>query len=335
MNTLNSIIGNERLIRNLKKSIEEKNDSHAYLIVSEDEITRREIAFKFAEALLCLNYEKNGDICNECKSCKAFNSSHNVDFRYISKEDEKFISINKIRENVINDAVYAPTENKYKIYVIDEADLMNENAQNAILKTLEEPKEYVKILLLASKENAMLPTILSRCITLKVMPLNDEEIKKWATLNLDEIEDKEALGNLDYYVKYASGNVTNLVKILKNTEFKRLRNVGSEIADKLLTGKFLDFARCKDILNSEKDNITELLNILEIWYRDVYFYKNNLSDMIINYDSKEVIRNHAKMFNEEKLENAIKSIKQYKEDISNYANFKLATEMFQINVSEV
>ena len=119
-----TIIGNEKIINNIKKAIKEKTDSHAYLIISEDKVARREIAFAMAKAMLCEKFDSNLDVCDECKSCKAFNSSNNPDFKVITKDTgkkDKKGPTDIIRDEIVKDANYMPTNFKYKIYVIDEA----------------------------------------------------------------------------------------------------------------------------------------------------------------------------------------------------------------------
>lgn len=199
MNNFYSIVGNERVKNSLINLIKDNKHAHAYLFISDDEIIRREMALAFAKGLECEHFHDD-DSCNECKSCETFDSGNNIDVKYIDrdlKKEEttphslpvsgvevdssklkKNIGVDNIRENVIKEIMFAPTNNKYKVFIIDHADLMNPNAQNALLKTLEEPNEYVKLILLASSKDAILKTILSRCVCINLNPLNEKEINK-------------------------------------------------------------------------------------------------------------------------------------------------------------
>ncbi|MCQ2911366.1 MAG: hypothetical protein MJ244_04170 [Clostridia bacterium] len=345
-----NIIGNERLINYVTRSIKEKSDSHAYILLSEDKEMSKEIAYAISKAMMCEDFEKKDDACLECKSCMTFDSNNNPDFRIISidqinainkdsstKSKTKIISVDHIRDMLLNEALYAPTNSKYKIFVIEDADLMTESAQNALLKTLEEPNEFVKIILLAAKESSLLQTIFSRCVTLKIMPLKSEEVKKWALTNLDPVKYSDELKNLDYYVRYASGSITKLKQALNDSDFEFYKNVAGEVAPLLLKCNFENFEKCKDILQQDdvKNNIETVLDILEIWYRDLAFASNNMLSDIINIDKKELIREQARRLDERRLEKAIYAIEKFKDDMKNHANYKIALEVFQINISEV
>ncbi|MCQ2749611.1 MAG: hypothetical protein MJ246_06595 [Clostridia bacterium] len=199
MNNFYSIVGNERVKNSLINLIKDNKHAHAYLFISDDEIIRREMALAFAKGLECEHFHDD-DSCNECKSCETFDSGNNIDVKYIDRDFKKEettphslpvsgvevdssklkknIGVDNIRENVIKEIMFAPTNNKYKVFIIDHADLMNPNAQNALLKTLEEPNEYVKLILLASSKDAILKTILSRCVCINLNPLNEKEINK-------------------------------------------------------------------------------------------------------------------------------------------------------------
>ena len=203
MNNFYSIVGNGRVKNSLINLVKDNKHTHAYLFISDDEIIRREIALAFAKSLQCEHFHDD-DSCNECKSCMTFDSGNNVDVKYIDRDFKKIkdkdetsphklpvcgveeesspmkntIGVDNIRENVIKEIMFAPVDNKYKIFIIDNAELMNPNAQNALLKTLEEPNEYVKLILLASSKDAILNTILSRCVAINLNPLNEKEINE-------------------------------------------------------------------------------------------------------------------------------------------------------------
>ena len=345
MKNFKNIIGNDRLVKYITKLIKEKSESHAYIFMSEDKEMSKEISHIVAKAMMCEDFDKKDDACLECKSCLTFDSGNNPDLKIISVEQinktsdktTKIISVDNIRELLVNEAIYAPTNSKYKIFIIEDGDLMNENAQNALLKTLEEPNDYVKIFILASKESALLSTILSRCVTLKVMPLKSEELKQWALTNLDPIKYQNQLSDLDYYVRYASGSVTKLKDAIDDEKFSGYKDVVSEVAIPLLKNDFQNFEKCKNILSSDdcKNNINKILDILEIWYRDLAFAYNNMYNSIINIDRKETIMTQARRLDERRLEKAIYAIEKFKNDLKNYAQYKIALEVFQINISEV
>ena len=159
------IIGNDKIKEILKKSIETKRTSHSYMFIGIDGIGKQLFAKEFAKEILCLEETKSEKhtYCNKCKSCIEFDTNNNPDYKIIDiEQDEKSIKINQIREMQIKISE-KPIISHNKVYIINNADTMTIEAQNCLLKTLEEPPEYVTIILIGSDENSFLTTIKSRC----------------------------------------------------------------------------------------------------------------------------------------------------------------------------
>ena len=167
------IIGNEKNKELLKNIIDTNNIAHSYMFVGKESIGKLLFAKEFAKAILCLNKEKP---CNKCKSCIEFNKYNNPDFSILEPEASS-IKIDKIRE--LTKKVYEkPVVSTRKVYIINDSNYMTKEAQNSLLKTLEEPPEYVTIILITSNENIFLPTIKSRCTKILFDKLTNEELKK-------------------------------------------------------------------------------------------------------------------------------------------------------------
>ena len=163
------IIGNEKNKELLKRIIDTNNIAHSYMFVGKESIGKLLFAKEFA--ILCLNQEKP---CYKCKSCIEFDSYNNPDF-IILQPEENSIKIDQIRE--LTKKVYEkPVVSNKKVYIINDSDCMTKEAQNCLLKTLEEPPEYVTIILIASSENLFLPTIKSRCTKIQFKNLTKEEL---------------------------------------------------------------------------------------------------------------------------------------------------------------
>ena len=171
------IIGHEQIIEHLQNAIGMDKVSHAYIINGPDKSGKMMLAEAFAMALQC---EKHGDEpCLQCSSCKKAMNRNHPDIIYISHEKPNSIGIEDIREQLISDVSIKPYTGPYKIYIVDEAEKMTVQAQNALLKTIEEPPAYAVILLLVNNGSTLLPTIVSRCVTLNFKPVRDEVIKKY------------------------------------------------------------------------------------------------------------------------------------------------------------
>ena len=172
--SFSNIIGNEKIKNILIKSISNNTVLHSYMFIGSNGIGKKMIAKQFAKMVLCENSgaDSGFEECDNCKSCIEFNSGNNPDFICI-EPDGKNIKIEQIRE-MQTKVVEKPVNSKKKIYIIDDADLMTKEAQNCLLKTLEEPPEYIVIILIVSNESKILTTIKSRCMKLFFEKINDE-----------------------------------------------------------------------------------------------------------------------------------------------------------------
>ena len=171
--SLKDIIGNEKNKELLEQIIKTNNIAHSYMFIGRESIGKLLFAKGFAKAILCLGQKKP---CNECKSCIEFDTYNNPDFDIIEPESNS-IKINQIRE--LTKKVYEkPVVSNRKVYIINDSNYMTKEAQNSLLKTLEEPPEYVTIILVSDNENMFLPTIKSRCTKILFNKLTKDELKK-------------------------------------------------------------------------------------------------------------------------------------------------------------
>ena len=168
------IIGNEKNKTILKKALELNKTSHSYLFWGTEGIGKKKIALEFAKKLLCLT--PNEENCR-CKACIEFDSNNNPDFMMIEPQDGK-VKIDQIRE-MQRKVAEKPIVSDNKVYIIDDSDTMTSEAQNCLLKTLEEPPEYVIIILIVSNESKLLNTVKSRCVKIEFSKLTNEEINNY------------------------------------------------------------------------------------------------------------------------------------------------------------
>lgn len=152
-----NIIGNKKNKEILEKAIEINKTSHSYIFCGTEGIGKKLIAKELAKKILCLK-EKANDC--DCKSCIEFDSDNNPDFQLIESVDGK-IKIEQIRQ-MQRKVAEKPIISNNKVYIIDDADTMTTEAQNCLLKTLEEPPEYITIILICTNEGNLLSTIKSK-----------------------------------------------------------------------------------------------------------------------------------------------------------------------------
>ena len=230
------IIGNEKIKKDLKSIANQNKNSHSYLFIGIEGIGKRQIAQEFSKMLLCLGEEK---YCNKCKSCIEFDTNNNPDFMQINP-DGNSIKIEQIRE-MQRKVIEAPIISKKKIYIIDDADTMTKEAQNCLLKTLEEPPAYACIILIASNENNILTTIKSRCTIIKFEKISDEDIKKY-------LKEKYEINDINDNLLQAFQGSVGKAETLKDKQ--DLYDSIFNIIDKI-----------------EKLNLIEVLNLAEIIYQ--------------------------------------------------------------------
>ena len=175
----NEILGHEEIKEILRKAIRNNRISHAYILSGERGMGKKTIARAFAMTLLC--ERSSTEPCMECHSCRQFLSDNHPDVIWVSHEKPATIGVDDIRTQINDTITIRPYESKYKIYLVDEAEKMTVQAQNALLKTIEEPPAYAILMLLTTNEELFLPTILSRCVKLKLKPLTDDTVIHYLT----------------------------------------------------------------------------------------------------------------------------------------------------------
>ena len=218
-----NIIGNDSVKKELRKTVQNNLIGHSYIFQGTEGIGKELFAECFAKEILCGNL--NG--CDTCKSCIMFNSNNHPDFMVIN-QDETALKIEEIRE-VIKKVIEKPIISKNKVYIINAADKMTREAQNCLLKTLEEPPEYMTMILIVSNENALLTTIKSRCTKITFNKLSNDEIRRYIRekTEIPENEINEQLINIfDGSIKKANKVLSNkelyfpIERLLENTKAK-------------------------------------------------------------------------------------------------------------------
>lgn len=266
------ILGNEELIKHFKTAFIHKKISHAYILEGERGSGKKTIAEALAALLQCESPVEEADgpaACGNCQSCIMMKHRDHPDVIRIRHEKPAVISVGDIREQLVNTAEIIPYRGPYKIYIMDEAEKMNQAAQNALLKTIEEPPEYVVILLLASNRGAFLSTILSRCILLDVKPVPDKTVRE--CLQKECGVSKETA---EFCSGFAMGNIGRAKEAALSEEFHELAEFTLSLLRFL--NEFTDYeitARVKE-LQKWKDSIQDYLDLMQIWYRDILVIKS-------------------------------------------------------------
>lgn len=255
--SFNEIIGNNENKQILISTIENEKVLHSYLFMGTDGIGKKMFAIQFAKMILC-NEKSQEKPCNKCKSCIQFSSGNNPDFFLVEPEGNS-IKINQVRQ-LMKTTLEKPVESNKKVYIINNAHTMTKEAQNCILKTLEEPPEYVVIILIASGENNILTTIKSRCTKLYFNSLSDDEIKQYINKKLNiNVYDDEIL-------KLCNGSITKAEEVVQKQELlEKIKHFIINIEEI----SQLDFIKQSQILNDNKEDVLLILEYIYI----ILFYK--------------------------------------------------------------
>ena len=322
------IIGQEQIKEHLQNALSTGKISHAYIINGEKSSGKEFIAKIFAMALQC--EQESVEPCNECRSCKQALSKNQPDIIYVSHEKPNTISVDDIRAQVNNDVAIKPYSSKYKVYIINEAEKMTPQAQNAILKTLEEPPAYAVIMLLVSNMNSLLPTILSRCVTLNMKPVRDELIRKYL---MEELQVPDYKANV--CVGFARGNVGKAKLLASSEEFENIK------AEALALLKYIKEMEMQEIvaaikkINEYKLEIQDYFDIIAIWYRDVLLFKATMdANQLIFRDEIQTLRKIAARCSYEGIEKVIQALSTAKKRMEANVNFDLLMELLLLEIQE-
>lgn len=249
------IIGNDKNKNILKKTIEQNKISHSYIFWGTEGIGKKKIASEYAKKILCIEQKENE--C-KCKSCIEFDSNNNPDFQIIEPDEGK-IKIEQIRE-MQRRVAEKPIISTKKVYIINNADTMTKEAQNCLLKTLEEPPEYIMIILICSNEDNLLSTIKSRCTRMYYEPLEIEQVKKYLKENYNEENIEEEI------IKLSQGSIGKAIQLNENKQiYKNIEKIMTDINKKDL----LEIIQLSEEIYKEKEQINQILEYMNVLSLDL------------------------------------------------------------------
>lgn len=326
MTDYKSIIGHEKTIEFLKKAIESDKVYHAYIIDGEDYSGKSLIAGAFAMALQC---EKGGpEPCGGCHSCKQAITDNQPDIILLDHEKPGSIGVDDIRR-LNNDIVIKPYSSRYKIYIIREAEKMTEQAQNALLKTIEEPPEYAVILLLTNNFGAFLPTITSRCVRIQLTPVPDKTLIKY--LKTEGVPDYQAR----ICAAFAQGNVGKALKLAGSEEFNQIKDEALRLVKNIKKMEQFDVLFLLRDIAEYKVSINDFLDLIMVWYRDVLLFKaTSDANGLIFKDELSDIRKQANESSYQGIEAILDALEKAKTRIKANVNFDLVVELLFLTMRE-
>ena len=322
------IIGQEQIKEHLQGALSSGKISHAYIINGEKSSGKEFIAKVFAMALQCENSKDNP--CQECHSCKQALSDNQPDIIKVMHEKPNTISVDDIRAQINNDVAIKPYSSPYKVYIINEAEKMTVQAQNAILKTLEEPPEYAVILLLTSNVNSLLPTILSRCVVLNMKPVADELVRKYLMEQM-KIPDYKA----EVCVAFARGNIGKARSLASSEDFENVKNEALSLLKYIQDMELHEIVAAIKKIGDYKLEINDYLDIMAIWYRDVLLFKATRDvNHLVFREEIQALRRVAQRSSYEGIEEIIEALEKAKNRLNANVNFDLTMELLLLSIKE-
>lgn len=235
-----------------------------------------------------------------------------------------------IRTQVNSDIVIKPYGSRYKIYIVDEAEKMNAQAQNALLKTIEEPPAYAVILLLTTNADAFLPTILSRCVTLNIKAVPDEQIKKFL-MRRYQVPDYQA----DVCVAFAQGNVGKAIQLASSEDFNELKAATLQLMKRVKEIDLYEMTEAVRQIGEYKLQINDYFDLMMIWYRDVLMFKatGDVNSLIFK-DEVYDIKRQAEKSSYNGIERILRALEKAQVRLGANVNFDLVIELLLLAIKE-
>ena len=311
--TFDSVIGQEAITDTLKNAIKRGKVSHAFLFAGPRGTGKTSCAKIFAKALNCTNLQ-DGEPCNECANCIAADQGSMPDIMEIDAASNN--GVDEIRE--IRDKVkYAPTEGKYKVYIIDEVHMLSMGAFNALLKTLEEPPEHVKFILATTEPQKLPATILSRCQRFDFKRISTQDIIKRLEIICKESNIQISKEALELIAILSEGAMRDAISILERCAAEQTEEINEDKVRDLVGIPKITYINklAKGIINKEPEEAINIVNtILEegkdidnfLWelikyIKDILVYKSTSKLEIYNQEEIKNIKELADSTDKERL----------------------------------
>jgi DNA polymerase-3 subunit delta' len=322
------IIGQERVIKILTKSLKEDKVSSSYIFVGSEGTGKKFTAIEFTKTINCLNLNKNMESCDNCHSCNEISKQCCPDLKIV-ETTKGSIKIEQIRE-IRKEIELKPFRSKKKVYIIDQAEKMTLEASNCLLKTIEEPPYYAIIILICSKIDPILPTIVSRCQIVNFGLVDSFKIKEILLNKINNLEKDKA----EIISKLAQGSIGKAFKLIADKEYFIRREEVLDYLSAIFPGKYDDdiFAKAEKMV-SEIDRIEEILEMIKLWYRDILIIKNTGNQKyIVNFDKLEIVGRKSQIYSQKMLIDILDYLEQVEEYLMKNVNKRLILERLFIKM---
>ena len=320
MGAFAEIIGNEQVKDYLKNALAAGTVSHSYILSGEDGVGKGLFAEEFAKILQCTGSGEKP--CGCCHACIQADSHNHPDIIYVQHEKPGTIGVDDIRRGLVNHIQIRPYAGPYKIYIIDEAEKLSIQAQNAMLKTIEEPPAYGIILLLTSNLSTFLPTIRSRCVELNVRPVTD--VQEESYLRAQGVPEEK----IDSIIRFTRGNLGKALKMADSEEFMEMIQKLQAVLKQVHAMNMDQLIQTVSMLSCYQAEIKDCLDFIEQWYRDVLLFKatKDMNMLIFQEEGFELKRAVARI-SYEGIERILQAIQTARRRLDANVNFDLTMQL--------
>ncbi len=314
-----NIVGHERIVGILRRTLEARRVAHAYLFVGPEGCGKRTTALALIEAAFC-----NGiDGCGSCPTCRRVSALQHPDL-HLLEPDGAFIKIDQVRQ-LQRELSLRPYEADFKACIIESADRFHQSAGNALLKTLEEPPGSALMILLTSNPEAVLPTIRSRCQTVNFQHLSEEAIVQLlGGQGTDPVAARLA-------ACLAGGSPGRAMELCSEEALSGRH----EIIELLFSLSLKDIGtifNTSERLASEKEGLPEILDLLTTFLRDMLFLRVGSSELV-NRDLIDLIERETKRYPPKQLMELIDSVKSARLALQRNVNARLAMDVLLMRLA--
>lgn len=328
MTGFSDIIGHEQIIEHFKSALKNRQVSHAYILNGENGSGKNMLAKAFAKALEC--QAGYGDACNMCRSCHQFDSGNHPDIKWLRHEKAASIGVDDVREQINKDVVIKPYSSEYKVYIIDEAEKLTTQAQNALLKTIEEPPAYAVIIFLTNMLEALLPTIRSRCIIMNLRSVDTKRIQQYL-MQKYQIPDYQAR----ICAAYAQGNTGKAVMMATSEHFREMQEFLLRLLKRIDDMEVYEIVRTIHDMSVYKVDVRDLIDLMMVWYRDVLVLKatNDVNEVVFQ-DEFRYLQKKAITSSYQGLNEIMEALEKAKVRLNANVNFDITMEMLLLTIKE-